>query len=122
MSHFAFSLSPNAEGIYDLHLDRTNNLAVVKDGEAVGQHGRQRLMTYYSEWFLNTTVGVHWLDEIMGKNYDPALSEAIVKDELMGTPGVTSIETFSVSYTRSRRELVMNEIYVLTEYNTTVQL
>lgn len=122
MSHFAFSLAPNDDDIYDLHLTNTGDLATVNDAEAVGQHARQRLMTYYGEWFLNTTVGVQWLDEIMGKKYDPALAEAIIKDELLGTDGVTGAEGFSVSFARTRRELVVNQILVSTVYDEVVQL
>lgn len=122
MNRFAFSLAPNLEDIHDLHLDATGNLAVIKDAHAVGQHARQRLMAFYGEWFLNTQIGVHWLDEIFGKKYDPALAEAIVKTELLDTEGVTGISGFSVGFSRKRRELIINQIFVETEYNEVVQL
>lgn len=122
MSHFALSLADRGDGIYDLHLEDTGDLATVIDSEAVGQHARQKLMTYYREWFLNTEVGVRWLQDIMGKDFDPGLSEAMVKAEILDTDGVVSIEGFSVSFARIRRELVINEITVLTTYDEVTSL
>ena len=122
MSHFAFSLADRGDGIYDLHLGDTGDLATVTDTEAVGQHARQRLMTYYGEWFLNIEVGVRWLQDIMGKAFDPGLSEALVKAEILDTDGITSIEGFSVSFARNRRELIINEITVQTTYDEVTSL
>ena len=63
----------------DLYLAADGNLALVNDTLAVGQHVRQRLSTFEGEWFLDTTAGVPWLDEILGKAYDPALAESVVR-------------------------------------------
>lgn len=106
----------------DLFLRANGELAIVTDAEAVGQHARQRLMTYEREWFLDTTAGVVWLDEIMGKAFDPALAEAVVKAEILDTDGVTEITSFSVRFNRGQRELAISSINVLTEYDQEVSL
>lgn len=106
----------------DLFLGTDGNLAVVTDAAAVGQHVRQRLMTFEGEWFLDTTAGVPWLSDILGKRYDPELAESVVKAEILATDGVASIEAFSVSFQRSTRGLIIKDVAVLTDYDETVNI
>lgn len=114
MTHFGLAIDPATN---DLFLDSQNNLATVTGALAVGQHVRQRLMTFEGEWFLDTTAGVTWLTEIFGRGYDPALAEAVVKAEIVETDGVKTISSFSVGFQRSRRELVIKDVSVLTDYD-----
>lgn len=97
-------------------------LKMVTAAEAVGQHIRQRLQTFLGEWFLDTGVGMPWLDQILGKKYDPALAESIVKAEIMKTDGVVSIESFSVSFLRETRGLRIRSIEVLTVYDEVIKV
>lgn len=116
--HFGLSLDPETN---DLHF-KGGNLAVVRNAEAVGQHVRQRLMTFRGEWFLDTTAGVPWLAQIMAKEYDPALAEAVVKAEILDTHAVVEITSFSVGFDRSTRNLMIREIEVLTSYDEEVRV
>ncbi|CAN7388183.1 hypothetical protein [Neorhizobium sp. LjRoot104] len=106
----------------DLYLAADGNLAVVTDALAVGQHARQRLQTFAGEWFLDTTCGVPWLDDILGRSYDPALAESVVKAELLGTDGVEEITSFSVSFDRATRGLVIRSVNVTTMFDEEVQI
>lgn len=106
----------------DLYLLPNGNLATVTAAEAVGQHARQRLQTHEGEWFLDTTAGVPWLNDILGAQYDPALAESVVKNELLNTDGVTEITSFSVRFDRASRGLIIDSIEVLTEYDEEVAL
>lgn len=117
--HLGLSLDPETN---DLHFDGNNSLVLVRDASAVGQHVRQRLMTFQGEWFLDTTAGVPWLAQIMGKDYDPALAEAVVKAEILNTDAVTEITTFSVGFNRGTRDLQIRNIEVLTEYDLEVRV
>jgi hypothetical protein len=110
------------EATNDLLLRADGNLAVVTDAEAVGQHGRQRLQTYSGEWFLDTTCGVPWLDQILGKGYDPALAESVVKAELLDTDGIEEITSFSVAFAKATRGLLIREINVLTMFDEEVSV
>lgn len=116
LPRIGLALRKNDQGIADIYLDETGNLAMVRDAEAVGQHVRQRLMAYRGEWFLDKTVGVPWLTDVLGRGYDAALAEAVIKAEVLGTDGVTSIRSFSVRFNRDRRELEAFNIEVRTEY------
>lgn len=94
-----------------------NSLAVVTNAKAVGQHARQRLMTYFGEWFLDTTAGVPWISEIFAKRYDPALAEAVVKGVLLDTDGIVSIDTFSVRFDKTSRGVLIRDVAVTTDYD-----
>lgn len=118
-NHFGLAIDPITN---DLFLDSSKSLAVVKDAAAVGQHVRQRLMTFYGEWFLDTEAGVKWLTQIMGKAYDPALAEAVVKAEVLDTDGVTGIEGFDIGFIKDRRQLDIKGIQVATVYDEEVSV
>lgn len=110
------------EATNDLFLSSDGNLATVTDAEAVGQHGRQRLQTHAGEWFLDTTCGVPWLSQILGRSADPALAEAVVKAELLETDGIEEITSFSVSFDQGTRGLIINEIEALTMFDEVVSV
>ncbi|AGC35718.1 baseplate wedge subunit [Rhizobium phage RHEph06] len=118
-NHFGLAIDPTTN---DLFLDSTHSLAVVQDAAAVGQHVRQRLMTFYGEWFLDTEAGVKWLAQIMGKAYDPALAEAVVKAEVFDTDGVTGIDGFDIGYIKDLRKLDIKGIQVSTVYDEEVSV
>lgn len=117
--HIGLALDPNTN---DLFLRADGSLATVTNAEAVGQHVRQRLMTHEGEWFLDTPAGVPWLDQVLGKNYDPALAEAVVKAEILDTDGVTEITSFSVRFNRTVRNLDIHSVEVLTEYDQEIAI
>lgn len=106
----------------DLHLDAQGNLALVYDAEAVGQHARQRLMSYEGEWFLDRSVGVPWIREILGGPYDAVLAESVIKAEILNTDGVREITSFSTRFNREVRGLSAFDIEVLTEYDEEINL
>lgn len=122
MGHVGLSLAPNEFGIHDLHLAPNGNLAVVRDAEAVGQHVRQRLKTFFGEWFMDTDAGVEWLTEILGSDYDPAKAEAVIKAEILATHGVREITGFSVRFNRTTRELAAYDVTVLTDYDEIIEV
>lgn len=115
--HIGIAMRPNENGIYDIYLDETGNLAMVTGAEAVGQHARQRLMTFEGEWFYDNQAGVPWLNDVMGLQFNPALASALIKAEIAGTDGVTDIAEFSVEFSESRRELTAIRVSVLTTYD-----
>lgn len=106
----------------DLQIAADGNLVMVRDAHAVGQHARQRLQTFEGEWFLDGTVGVPWLTQILGKGYDPALSEAVVKATLLATDGVIDITSFSVGFNQPTRGLNIRGVEIKTDYDQVVQV
>ncbi len=104
----------------DVYLDADGNLAMVHNTEAIGQHVRQRLMTFEGEWFLDKFAGVTWLTNVLGNQYDPVMAESVLKAEVLDTDGVTEINAFSTRFDRVSRGLSSFDIEVLTEYDTEV--
>lgn len=106
----------------DFYLNADGTVAEVEDAEAVGQHARHRLQTHAGEWFLDTTAGVPWLSDILGRRYDPALAESVVKAEILDTDGVTEITSFSVGFDKATRGLIINEVEVMTVFDEVASL
>lgn len=117
VSRIAPALRANEHGIADLALTPDGNLDMVIDAEAVGQHARQRLMTFEEEWFLDTTAGVVWLQEIMGRPENLPLAEGVIKAEILDTDGVTGISSFAIRFDRVTRKLEVSRATVRTEYD-----
>lgn len=118
MTHIGLAIDPETRDLFF----KGNELAIVTGAEAVGQHARQRVMTFRGEWFLDTTAGVPWLAQIMGAKYDPALSEAVVKAEILDTDGVVEITSFAVGFDRTVRRLNIRDVEVLSIYDQEVAL
>lgn len=106
----------------DLALDGAGNMMTVTDAHAVGQHVRQRLKTHQGEWFLDTQAGVPWLDQVLGRQYDPALAEAVIKAEISETAGVTGISGFSVQFDGRTREISAFDMTVETIFDEEVSV
>jgi hypothetical protein len=76
-------------------LIENNSPAIVEGIEEIRQRITQRLRTFYGEWFLDTSAGVRYLQEVLKKNPNAVLRDAILKSEITGTPGVESLESYS---------------------------
>jgi hypothetical protein len=115
--HFTLSMKANEHGIHDLFVDEVNQLGVAVGPKAVALHVRWRLMTFEGEWFLDVLAGMRWLEDIMAHRYNPTLAEAMIKNEVLDTPGVTGINALSIGYDIGRRDLMIRGMDVATEYD-----
>lgn len=125
MTHIGIALNEpdyTNGGIPDVYMGTDGNLATVTDAQAVGQHAKQRIKAFKGEWFLNANVGVPWLTDILGKGYDPALAESVIKSVVKKTDGVTEITSFSVKFERQKRALAASAITVATIYDQETDL
>lgn len=97
----------------DLKLDPTTNdialengdLAIVGDSDAVAQHIRQRLKFFRGEWFLDTSAGVPYYQDILKKNPNPEVVEQLLRNEILGTPGVLELQKFEMDFQGATRSL-----------------
>lgn len=92
----------------DIYLTSSGDLAVVTGSDAVKQHIAQRLRFVRGEWFMDITRGVPYFFDILGQKA-PDLSNlsAVMKDAILGTPGVTGLSSFGLSLDRQTRELTL---------------
>jgi hypothetical protein len=95
---------------HDLALDDRGNLKLARDAEAVGQHVKQRLKFFVGEFFLDITAGLPWLPKpgrfaIFDRPYDAGTSEALIKAEILDTPGLRELTSFEARVDRITRGL-----------------
>ena len=70
------------------------DLRVIDGAEQVAQHCKIRLLALLGEWFLDNTIGVPWLEQILVKNPRGRVVAAALKAAIRGTPGVTRLTAF----------------------------
>ena len=98
----------------DLKLDEVTDDIVVVNNDLVftegvdsrRQHLEIRLRTFLTEWFLDTTVGVPFIQQLFEKkNPDNLLINAVLRPEIEKTPGITAINSISFDVNRATRLL-----------------
>lgn len=111
---------------HDLTLDASGNLAMARDAEAVGQHVKQRLKMHVGEWMLDTSAGLPWIPApgrfaIFDRPYDAGTSEALIKAEILDTPGIRELTAFEARVVSGRRELAI-DAEAMTIYDEPVEI
>lgn len=97
----------------DFQLDNTGDLALSggdlvvthETTDEIAQHVRVRLRMFKGEWFLNLDEGTPYYDEILEKGVDDGRVGNIIKQVILGTPGVAALNTFSIQLDRVTRTL-----------------
>lgn len=88
----------------DFALDATGDLQVL-NGDLVMNYGtegiasdlRSRLQTFLGECFLDTSLGVPWFEKILGKKTPSGELKSIFRQVILGTPGITAVETLDAA-------------------------
>lgn len=66
-----------------------------------------RLRLYLGEWFLDTTQGTPWYQQIFVHNTERSAIDAALQDVILGTPGVMVLTKYqAVAYPAERRYTV----------------
>ncbi|MGH8786838.1 MAG: hypothetical protein ACREYA_17365 [Cupriavidus necator] len=91
--------------------------------EAVGQAVLTRLRLLRGEWFLDKTEGTPWATEVLGK-YTGGTYDAAIRQCILGTQGVLSLDAYSSSLDTENRALsvsaTINTIYGTTTVQATL--
>lgn len=66
-----------------------------------------RLRTFAGEWFNDNTLGVPWFQNILVKNPDVSLVNSILKNEILSTPGVLHLDSFTSKVSMAPRKLTV---------------
>jgi len=111
--------------INDLRLDTVTHdlkienfdLSIVSGTDVISQRLKIRLEFFRGEWFLDTTVGVPFYEDILVKNPDIPNIETILKAEILDTPGVVELLAFESSFDAQARKLTVT-FTVSTDYGT----
>ncbi|KWE70566.1 hypothetical protein WL77_12250 [Burkholderia ubonensis] len=91
--------------------------------ETVAQAVLTRLRLLRGEWFLDTTAGMPWATDVLGK-YTSGTYDAAIRQCILGTQGVTEIASYSSSVEPETRKLsvtaTINTIYGTTTVQATL--
>ena len=82
-----------------------SDLLLTSGQEAIEQHLRQRLQTFFDEWFLDGRIGIPYFQQILKKNPDLTVVDSLLKKEIIETQGIEELTQFNVSLDKSTREL-----------------
>lgn len=94
------------------------NLSFKTENESVAQRVRGRLELWLGEYFLDTSLGTPYLEQIFGVNRYQTLSAAI-KQQIVADPEVLDITQFSVTDPDVNRHVVVVFSFT-TIYNATI--
>lgn len=89
---------------------------LINTPEAVAQAVKTRLALAQGEWYLNLQEGTPYSTSILGESTQELYDQAI-QDRILGTPGVTRIDSYA-SLLNEARELVV-ACTISTIYGTT---
>lgn len=109
MSDVALDLNP-ASSTYKDFLLQNNDLVITDGKQEILQHILQRLSFFFGEWFLDTTQGFPWFEQVFVKNPDQGAIDALFKDTIMDTPGVIQLNTYN--FTPNMRNRTLNVSFV----------
>jgi hypothetical protein len=85
--------------------------------EAVAEAIRTRLGLFTGEWFLDTTEGMPWRSDVLGRGTQNSY-DTVIRARILGTTGVTEITGYTSSLDRDTRRLTVS-VTVDTDYGTT---
>ena len=85
--------------------------------DAVAQKVFILLRTFQDEWYLNTTTGVPYLQEILGKKAEKGVVDRIIQSKVLAEDGVAGIENFT-SFLGGNRVYTANMVIRTTQGTT----
>lgn len=100
----------------DLAMDFDTNDLLIKNGDlslvtgkdAIQQDLQQTLQLWLGEWFLDTTIGIPYLQFILVKNPNLDVIQSLLLDAAGAVNGVQDIVGFQYNYDSKTRELTVS--------------
>lgn len=89
-------------------LIENDQMEIVDGDDAIVQHLRVRLQFFFSEWFLDTRLGVPYLERILIKNPDLVVVRNIIREVVLETPGIDNLSRFDLDVDASIRKLTVS--------------
>lgn len=95
--------------VTDTGIVMLNGSPVILTGiEAIKQKVKLRLRFFLGEWFLNTSEGVSWRQNIFVKNPNMTIVNSVIKEAILGTTGINGIVSFELLIDKTNRTLTVN--------------
>ena len=84
------------------------DIQIVRGSDAINQDLQQTLQVWLGEWFLDTTVGIPFKQQILVKNPNLDVIQATLLDAAQNVPGVSEIDDFQFAYDSTSRSLAVS--------------
>ncbi|MDG4853802.1 MULTISPECIES: hypothetical protein [unclassified Mesorhizobium] len=84
---------------WDLVADASGNIAVADEPYALAQDAASAIRLFAGELYYDTTQGIPYFDQILGKAPPVSLMKAYFNRAALTVPGVVSAQTFIQSWT-----------------------
>jgi hypothetical protein len=78
------------------------------DAEACAQNVRTRLLLSEGEWFLDTTEGMPWLQNILTKPVDYEYAQFLIRERILQTTGINELNSFDAELDHNTRKLTVS--------------
>lgn len=88
---------------WDILLDGAGNLAITSDKQAVAQDVATACLSHLGEVWFDTTLGIPWLSEIVGKNSSVSYIQNQMEEEALRLPYVAQALA-TVIFDREKRK------------------
>lgn len=98
----------------------TSGVQFITERDEIAQTVQTRLRLFLGEYFRDITEGTPWFDDggILGKGITNSQREAILRNRIIGTPGVIRLTSFSTSFDLATRVYSVTA-GILTKYGVT---
>lgn len=93
----------------DMTFGRGINNFLADSPTAVAQAVLTRLCLWQGEWFLDTTIGMPWLQQVLGKSVAISgnVPDSAIRTIILNTPFVVRIEDYASSFDHSSRNFTV---------------
>jgi hypothetical protein len=98
----------------DLYIEN-GTVRLTRDlSEEVAQQLYIRLKTFLGEWFLDSSIGFPWFQSVLGIKVPLGIVAQIIRKLILATPGVASIQKFSIQRNGATRFALVQFTVILT--------
>lgn len=80
-----------------------NDLVLIDELEAIKQNLKIRLWFFFSEWFLDTSLGLRYFEDILVKGPNLPKVESLIKATILQTENVNQLLSFGLTYSATGR-------------------
>lgn len=95
---------------HDILID-INTPVLTNERDTIDQKVKIELLFLFSEYFLDTTLGVPYIERIAIKNPELAQIEALIRNVILSVNNVISIEKLVIDFDRPARLLTIDCTY-----------
>jgi hypothetical protein len=84
------------------------DVLLVRGGAFIAQNVLQRLRTLAGEYFLDTTIGIPYVQTIFQKGVNPQVVRTLFRTAIAQTPGIASVGDIAFRYDNGQRLLSLS--------------